>query len=56
MKVRGYKVALPDYKSRNGNEKWKVGKTYKYDGCIKLCKAGFHFCQKIQNCFSCLRY
>ena len=29
---------------------YEVGKTYKYDGKIELCEAGFHFCQKASDC------
>jgi hypothetical protein len=31
---------------------YEVGKTYQFDGNIKLCKAGFHFCENIPDCFT----
>jgi hypothetical protein len=32
---------------------YEVGKTYEFYGNIKLCKAGFHFCENIADCFCC---
>jgi hypothetical protein len=56
--VYGYKVTGPDSKCR-GFE-YKVGVRYKYDkdgkdiwaNEIKLCNSGFHFCEKLIDCFS----
>lgn len=50
MSVRGYKVFKPDWTCRGFQ--YEVGKTYKHDGDIEMCKAGFHFCQKISDCFN----
>jgi hypothetical protein len=30
---------------------YEIGKTYEFDGDIKLCKAGFHFCENLTDCF-----
>ena len=49
MGVKGYKVFEPDWTCRGFQ--YEVGKTYKHEGDIELCKAGFHFCQKIADCF-----
>ena len=48
--VIGYKVFNPDWTCRN-NFKYEVGKTYKHEGEIGLCKGGFHFCRKLISCF-----
>lgn len=50
MSTKGYKVFRPDWTCRDFQ--YEVGKTYKYDGEIKICKQGFHFCQKLSDCFS----
>lgn len=50
MSVRGYKVFNPDWTCRGFQ--YEVGKTFKYDGTIGLCNAGFHFCQKLSDCFT----
>ena len=48
--IKGYKVFNPDWTCRGFQ--YEVGKTFKYDGNIKICGAGFHFCQKASDCFS----
>jgi hypothetical protein len=48
--VKGYKVFNPDWTCR-GFE-YEVGKTYKHNGKISLCGAGFHFCLKAVDCFN----
>ena len=48
--VIGYKVVNPDWTCRN-NFKYEVGKTYKHEGEIGVCKEGFHFCRKLISCF-----
>src|ERR1700754_1640910 len=48
--VRGYKVFNPDLSCRDF--KFEVGKDYKLDGPIEICKRGFHFCIKASHCFS----
>ena len=50
MSIKGYKVFNPDWTCRGFQ--YEVGKTYKHEGNIGLCKAGFHFCQKIVDCFN----
>ena len=50
MGIRGYKVFNPDWTCRGF--KYEVGKTYKHNGDIIVCAAGFHFCQKLSDCFN----
>ena len=50
MGIRGYKVFNPDWTCRGF--KYEVGKTYKHNGDIIVCVAGFHFCQKLSDCFN----
>jgi len=50
MSVRGYKVFKPDWTCRGFQ--YEVGKTYKHDGDIEMCGAGFHFCRKLVDCFN----
>ena len=50
MSIKGYKVFNPDWTCQGFQ--YEVGKTFKYDGDIEMCKAGFHFCQKISECFN----
>lgn len=50
MSIKGYKVFNPDWTCRGF--KYEVGKTYKHEGNIEMCGAGFHFCQKISDCFN----
>ena len=47
--TKGYKVFNSDWTCRDF--KYEVGKTYEIDGGISLCKRGFHFCQKVSDCF-----
>jgi len=49
MSVKGYKVFNPDWTCRGFQ--YEVGKTYKHEGKIGLCEAGFHFCKALSNCF-----
>ena len=49
MGIIGYKVFNPDWTCKGF--KYKIGKTYKHNGNIEVCGAGFHFCQKISDCF-----
>ena len=48
--MRGYKVFNPDWTCRGFQ--YKVGETYKYEGEISICKAGFHFCRELLDCFN----
>lgn len=47
--IKGYKVFNPDWTCRGFQ--YEVGKTFKHDGNIEMCGAGFHFCQKASDCF-----
>ena len=48
--MKGYKVFDSDWKCRGFQ--YEVGKTYEHIGGVELCEAGFHFCQKLIDCFS----
>lgn len=48
--MKGYKVFNPDWTCRGFQ--YKVGETYKYEGEIEICKAGFHFCKQLVDCFN----
>ena len=50
MSVKGYKVFNSDWTCRGFQ--YAVGKTFRYEGDIKMCGAGFHFCTKIADCFN----
>ena len=50
MSIKGYKVFNPDWTCRGFQ--YEVGKTFKHNGNIEMCGAGFHFCQKISDCFN----
>ena len=50
MGIKGYKVFNSDWTCRGFQ--YEVGKTYKHEGNIKMCKHGFHFCQKAASCFN----
>jgi len=47
--MKGYKVFNSDMKCLGFQ--YEVGKTFFHDGEIELCKSGFHFCAKIEQCF-----
>jgi hypothetical protein len=48
--IRGYKVFNPDLTCRDFQ--FEVGKDFKHEGTIEICKSGFHFCIKASHCFS----
>ena len=49
--MKGYKVFNSDWTCRNFQ--YEVGKTYEMDATeIKLCNKGFHFCERLIDCFS----
>ena len=52
--IKGYKVFNPDWTCRGFQ--YEVGKTFKHDGNIEMCGAGFHFCQKARDCFNYYRF
>ena len=49
QRMKGYKAFDKDFKCRGFQ--YEVGRTYEFDGEIILCKAGFHFCKNIVDCF-----
>ena len=49
-KVKGYKVFNSDWICKGF--KYEVGETYKHEGKIELCGAGFHFCEQLKDCFN----
>ena len=52
--IKGYKVFNHDWTCRGFQ--YEVGKTFKHDGNIEMCGAGFHFCQKARDCFNYYRF
>jgi len=48
--MKAYKVF--DYEWKCRGFQYEVGKEYKHDGDIMLCKSGFHACLKLSDCFS----
>ena len=48
--MKGYKVFNKDWTCRGFQ--YEVGKTYEMDGKIELCDRGFHFCERLIDCFS----
>jgi hypothetical protein len=50
MSIKGYKVFNPDWTCKGFQ--YEVGKTFKHNGNITMCGAGFHFCQKVSDCFN----
>ena len=49
-RIKGYKVFDHDWTCRGFQ--YEVGKTFIHNGNIKMCGAGFHFCQKASDCFN----
>ena len=47
--MKGYKAFNYDWTCRGFQ--YEVGKTYETDEEIEICKSGFHFCQKLKDCF-----
>ena len=47
--TRGYKVFNPDF-TCNGFQ-YEVGKTYEHTGELGVCSSGFHFCEKLIDCY-----
>jgi hypothetical protein len=50
MSIKGYKVFNPDWTCRGFQ--YEVGKTFRHEGNIEMCGAGFHFCRKLSDCFN----
>lgn len=47
--MKGYKAFNSDLTCRGFQ--YEIGKTYETKETISLCKSGFHFCKKIEDCF-----
>ena len=48
--MKGYKMFDADWQCQGFQ--YEVGKTYEMDGKIELCRRGFHFCEKLEDCFN----
>ncbi|MNW40411.1 Pentapeptide repeats (8 copies) [compost metagenome] len=48
--VKGFKVFNPDWTCRSFQ--YALGGTYTHEGQMELCGSGFHFCEKLENCFN----
>ena len=48
--MKGYKVTDSDYTCRN--VKFEVGQTYTVSGAPIMCEHGYHFCEKVADCFN----
>ncbi|XVG95849.1 pentapeptide repeat-containing protein [Eubacteriales bacterium KG125] len=48
--MRGYKAFNKDWTCRNFQ--YEIGKTFKHDGKLDMCGAGFHFCKNLADCFN----
>ena len=49
-KITGYKVTDSNMKCRGFQ--FEIGKKFKIEGEVKICKNGFHFCEKTVDCFN----
>ena len=52
--MRGYKVFNPDWTCRD--MQYEVGKTYEMEETPIICERGFHFCEKVADCFEYYRF
>ena len=48
--MRGYKVFNNDWTCKDF--KYEVGETYEMDLPVSICRKGFHFCEKLVDCFN----
>ena len=48
--MKGYKVFEPDWTCKGFQ--YAVGETYTMEGNPEICERGFHFCDKLVNCFN----
>jgi hypothetical protein len=48
--MKGYKVTNNDYTCRG--VKFEVGQTYTIDATPIMCERGYHFCEKVADCFN----
>ena len=49
-KIKGYKVFDENWKCYE--YQYSLGRRFKHEGEIKLCGSGFHFCEKLIDCFN----
>lgn len=47
--VKGYKATKIDMTCRH--MKYEIGKTYKHNGVVNPCDAGFHFCENLEDVY-----
>ena len=47
--MKGYKGFNQDLTCRDFQ--YEIGKTYEMSGLIGLCSRGFHFCERLEDCF-----
>lgn len=47
--MKGYKGFNSDWTCKGFQ--YEVGKTYETEEKIEPCKSGFHFCEKLEDCF-----
>ena len=45
--VKGFKGFNEDLTCRGFQ--YEIGKTYKHNGEVELCRSGFHFCRKLKD-------
>ena len=50
--MKRFKFLRTGYKSEYGNQTWKLGKWYTFDGELYMCNAGFHCSKGIYQAFS----
>lgn len=56
--IRGYKVFDRDWTCNPGGKpfQYEVGHTYEEDVIPKVCVEGFHFCERVADCFNYYRF
>ena len=52
--TRGYKVFNSDWTCRD--HQYKVGETYTMEGEVEICRSGYHFCEKLVDCYDYYKY
>ena len=52
--MKGYKVFDENWKCKGTDYEYQysLGGRFKHEGEIKLCGSGFHFCEKLIDCFN----
>ena len=48
--MKGFKMFDADWKCQG--YQFEVGKTYELEGDLVMCQHGFHFCEKLEDCFN----